>query len=78
MKYSIQAKIEHIVNIKNFKNILSFACDISRNGQCKDVYRKIRENQQDTCIFEANYYLSVYTVHFKLALSTDCLQLFFN
>ena len=73
--------------IKNFKNVLTFtwrwrhalrgAGDISRNWKCKDVYRKIRNNQQNTCIFEVNYYLSVYTVHFKLALFTDCLQFVF-
>ena len=28
-------------------------------------------NQHHASILEANYYLSVYNVHFKLALSTD-------
>ena len=28
-------------------------------------------NQQHACILEANYYLNVYNVHFKLALTTE-------
>ena len=28
-------------------------------------------NKPRDCILEANYYLSVYNVHFKLALSTE-------
>ena len=44
---------------------------ISRNWQYKDVNKKIMNNQHHTCIHEANYYLSVFNVHFKLALSTE-------
>ena len=28
-------------------------------------------NQHHACILEANFYLSIYIVHFKLALSTE-------
>ena len=36
-----------------------------------DVYRKIMNNRHHAWILEANYCLSVYNVHFKLALSTE-------
>ena len=45
--------------------------DISRNLQYKDIYRKIMNNQHHACILDANYYLSVYNMHFKLAFSTE-------
>ena len=35
------------------------------------ICRKTKENQYWTCIIEANYYLSVYNVHFKLASSQE-------
>ena len=40
-------------------------------GEYKDIYRKIINNQHHACILEANYYLSVYNVSFNLALSTE-------
>ena len=40
-------------------------------GLYKDVQRKIMNNQHYKCILEANYYLSVYNVHFKLRSSTE-------
>ena len=42
--------------------------NISRNRQYQD--------QHHTCIFEADYYLSVYNVHFTLASSTELKNLF--
>ena len=33
-------------------------------------------NQQHVCILEANYYLNVYNVHFKLALTTEQKKIF--
>ena len=40
---------------------------IYRNGQYEDFYRKIMNNQHHASILEANYYLSVYNVHFKIS-----------
>ena len=42
---------------------------ISQNRQYKDVYSKIMNNQHHTCIPEANYFLRIYNVQLKLALS---------
>ena len=39
---------------------------ISWNWQYKDVYRKIKINQQYACILETNYFLSIYNVQLKL------------
>ena len=33
--------------------------------------RAQRNNQHYTCIFEVNYYSTVFNVHFKLTLSTE-------
>ena len=37
----------------------------------KDVYRKTIESQHHTSILEANYYISIYNVYFKVALATE-------
>ena len=62
--------------LQNYKIVLNHLnqdvhFSISRNWQYKDVYRKIMNDQHHACILEANYYLSVYNVHFKLALSSS-------
>ena len=50
---------------------------VTRSGQTylvsqhKDVHRKTIENQHHFFLLEANYYLSVCNVHFKLALCTE-------
>ena len=56
-----------------YRNVISVIkfCSISRNWQFKDVCSKRTENQHHTSILEANYYLSVYIVHYKLASSTE-------
>ena len=53
------------------KQVCKLSSVVSRNWQYKDVYRKTMNNQHHTCILEANYYLSVCNVHFKLALSSS-------